>query len=90
LSFRSRMKRLERDRPNRGRCPLCRTRAGFVMKRFRQDSLDAAPVPKESKSGDSEPCTACGWSPEVVKIVEVIVNSREEVLRLREMEASSP
>jgi hypothetical protein len=36
-------------------------------------------VPEESLDDTGEPCPACGWAPAVIEIVEVVVQSREDV-----------
>jgi hypothetical protein len=54
------------------------------VKRFRQDSPDAIPIPREATGDEGEPCAACGWAPVVTKITEVVVHVREDVTRLRE------
>jgi hypothetical protein len=51
---------------------------------FRQESLDAIPVPRMIHSDNGDPCTSCGWSPEVTEIIEIVVHSREDVRLLRE------
>jgi hypothetical protein len=84
MSFRSRVNRLERERPDRDRCRLCRNRPGHIVKRFRQDSPDVIPIPRATTGDEGQPCTACGWAPVVTKITELVVHSREEVNRLRE------
>jgi hypothetical protein len=86
VSFCSRLNRLERDRPDWSRCRVCRDRPAHVMQRFRQDSLDAVPVPRPSIGDDGEPCTACGWAPVVTNITEVVVHSREDIARVSERE----
>jgi hypothetical protein len=54
------------------------------VKRFRQDSLDAIPIPRAMTGDEGQPCTVCGWAPLVTKITEVVVHGREDVARLRE------
>jgi hypothetical protein len=51
---------------------------------FRQESLDAIPLPREMHGDNGDPCTSCGWRPEVTEIVEILVHSHEDVRRLRE------
>jgi hypothetical protein len=84
LSFRSRVNRLERERPDHGRCRVCRSRPGHIVRRFRQDTPDAIPIPRATTEDEGQPCTACGWAPVFTKITELVVHSREEVNRLRE------
>ena len=85
MSLRSRLKRLVSEYGKGGRCPLCRGRPEMVVRFFRQDSPDGTPVPEENDDDAGEPCPACGWAPEVRKIVEVVVQSREESTRLEEL-----
>jgi hypothetical protein len=80
MRLRSRLVRLERIRPNR--CPYCWDRPETVINVSRQDSLDAPVVPSRMAT-DFGPCV-CGWSPEVLEIVELIVHSREDVRRIAE------
>jgi hypothetical protein len=90
LSFRSRMKRLERERPDQGRCLQCRHRPDSFVNIFCQESLDAIPIPCKMNGDDGDPCTACGWAPAVTEITEVVIHSREEVAELRERGVWSP
>jgi hypothetical protein len=62
---------------DRGRCPLCCNRSDSVVRRYRQDSPDAEPVPSDTWD-DPKPCPVCGWEPNVTEIVEVVVHTREQ------------
>jgi hypothetical protein len=84
VSFRSRLNRLERERPDQGRCLQCRQRPDSFVNIFRQESLDAIPIPSKMNGDDGEPCTACGWAPDVTEIIEIVVHSRKDVVELRE------
>jgi hypothetical protein len=90
VSLRSRLNRLEREQPNHGRCRACSSRPDSFVNIFRQESLDAIPIPRKMNGDDGEPCTACGWAPEVTEITEVVVHSREEAAGLRERGIWSP
>jgi hypothetical protein len=76
LSFRSRITRLERVGPHRGRCHACRTRPGSFINHFRQESLEATPLPLKLNKDDGEPCKSCGWRPEVTEIIWIMVHAR--------------
>jgi hypothetical protein len=39
-------------------------------------------VSEESHDDAGEPCPVCGWAPAVMEIVELVVQSREDVARL--------
>ena len=84
MSLRRRLNRLERVQPNRGRCRACSSRPDSFVNIFRQESLDAIPVPHRLHDDNGDPCTSCGWSPEVTAIIEIVVHSHEDVLWLRE------
>jgi hypothetical protein len=90
MSFRSRIHRLERERPDQGRCLQCRHRPDSFVNILRQESLEAIPIPRKMNGDDGEPCTACGWAPEVTEITEIVIHSREEVAGLRERGFWSP
>jgi hypothetical protein len=90
VSLRSRVNRLERERPDRGRCRACRTRPGHIIKCFRQDSPDAIPIPRATTGDEGQLCTACGWAPVVTEITELVIHTREDVASLRESGVWSP
>jgi hypothetical protein len=75
VGLRNRLNRLERDRPGRGRCPLCRDRPKWVLKTIRQPSLDATPFPHDRGEDGGEPCPRCGWAPSVTRLSVVVVRS---------------
>jgi hypothetical protein len=84
VSFRSRMKRLERERPDRGRCSACRGRSDHIVLTARQDSLDAPPVRTREHDEMGEPCLVCGWAPEVTEVIEIVVSDRDDATRALE------
>jgi hypothetical protein len=53
-----------------------------VLRFFHQESPEEIPVPEESPDDAGAPCPACGWAPLVTEIVEVVVESREDMARL--------
>jgi hypothetical protein len=53
-----------------------------VLHFFYQVFPEEAPVPEESQDDAGEPCPACDWAPAVTEIVEVIVESWEDLVRL--------
>jgi hypothetical protein len=63
-------------------CPACQDRLSGILRLFRKDSTGGAPMLVERAGDDGKPCPACGWMPQVTKIVMVVVTSREEVARL--------
>jgi hypothetical protein len=82
--LRSRVSRLERAVPERGRCAVCRGRSAAVLRFFRQASTDGQPERLKAGGDPGEPCRGCGWTPVVTEVVEVVVTSREEVARWQE------
>jgi hypothetical protein len=82
ITIRHRFQRLEQEHRADGRSPQCRDPPEQVLRFFCQDSPESAPVPEKSPEDASEPCSAWGWSPAVTEIVEVVVQSREDVARL--------
>ena len=85
VSVRTRLQLLEREHKKGGRCPRCRDRPAMVLRFFRQDSPDGVPVPEEKDDDAGEPCPTCGWAPTVREIVEVVVDSREDVARQEQL-----
>ena len=83
MSVRTRLQRLERQQSNHGRCSVCRDRPLGIVRFFRKDSTDGAPVLVNRAGDDGGPCPACGWTPQVTKIVTVVVNSRDDLARLK-------
>ena len=83
MSVRTRLKRLERRQSNRGRCSVCRDRPSGILRLFRKDATSGALVPIDRGGDDGKPCPACGWTPQVTKIVTVVVNSRDDLARLK-------
>jgi hypothetical protein len=91
MRLHARLKRLEREHRDRP-CPVCRdwsnegrlmtTRAAMVS-----DGGSVRLVPCDS--GWAPPtirtCPGCGRQPRVLEVVEVLVHSREDVARLREI-----
>jgi hypothetical protein len=79
MTLRKRLQRLEREIPDPG-CPACRDRRGrhiFVTARRQPDGTLTYP------EGGPAPCGVCGVVPEfVIEVVEVVVESREDVRRL--------
>jgi hypothetical protein len=86
-SPRTRVQRLKRTTVDAG-CPACQDRLLGILRLFRKDSTGGAPVLVERDGDDGEPCPACGWMPQVTKIVKVVVTSREEVARCMEIVGS--
>jgi hypothetical protein len=84
VSFRSRLNRLERERPDGGRCSACLGRPDYLILTARQDSLEAPPVRIREYDEQGEPCVACGWAPDVTEVIELLVGDREDVTSLRE------
>jgi hypothetical protein len=82
MTLRRRLQRLEQEHHAGGRCPQCWDRPEQVLRFFHQDSLEEEPVLEESHDDVGEPCPTCGWAPVVTEIVEVVVESREDVARL--------
>ena len=80
MSVRTRLYRLERRQSNHGRCSVCRDRPLGIVRLFRKDATSGALVPID-RGGDGKPCPACGWTPQVTKIVTVVVNSRDDLAR---------
>jgi hypothetical protein len=78
------LNRLEREQADRGRCRACSSRPDTFVNVFRQESLDAIPIPRKMNGDADNPCTACGWAPDVTEIFEIVVHSRQEARRLRE------
>jgi hypothetical protein len=83
MSVRTRLYRLERQQSNRGRCSTCQGRPSGILRLFRKDSPKGAPVLVNRAGDDGGPCPACGWTPQVTKIVTVVVNSRDDLARLK-------
>jgi hypothetical protein len=83
VRLRSRVSRLERAVPARGRCAVCRGRPAAVLRFFRQASAGQRPERRAAGGDPGEPCPGCGWTPAVTEVVEVVVTSREDVARLR-------
>jgi hypothetical protein len=90
MSVRTRINRLERQQSNRGRCPVCWGRPSGVLRIFRKDSTSGAPLLVERDGDEGRPCPSCGWTPQVTKIVRVVVNSREEVARRKGLCGQQP
>jgi hypothetical protein len=84
LSFRRRLNRLERELANRGRCRACSSRPDSFVNVFRQESLDAIPIPRKVNADAGHLCTACGWAPDVTEIFEILVHSHQDARWLRE------
>jgi hypothetical protein len=80
MILRRRLQHLEQQYRAGGRCPLCRDWPEQVLRFFHQDAPDEAPVPEEGPDDANAPCPACGWAPAVTEIVEVIVESQEDVV----------
>lgn len=53
----------------------------MVLRAFRQEFHGKVPVPEENDDDAGEPCPACGWAPVVNEVVEVVVESPEDVTR---------
>jgi hypothetical protein len=81
MSVRTRLRRLESQQSNRGRCSVCQDRPLGIVRLFRKDSKVGTPVLVNRAGDDGKPCPACGWMPQVTKIVKVVVNSREDPSR---------
>jgi hypothetical protein len=77
-----RLRLLEQEYRAGGRCLECRERPERVLRFIPQDAHDETSLPKESHDDAGEPCPARGWTPGVTAIVEVVVQSREDVTRL--------
>jgi hypothetical protein len=74
----ARVARLERH-PGAG-CPACRDRRGDLVLHVRRQKTDGTVHPV---TGAPQPCGRCGQVPEeVIDVVEVIINTREERERL--------
>lgn len=82
-SIESRLKRAEGQviLPG-GRCPDC---PPLRLVTYRQDGPDSEPIPE---AGEEPPghCPRCGRECDVTRIVEVIVNTREEAERFGKQE----
>jgi hypothetical protein len=87
MNLKGRVQRLEElAGADRGRCPVCRNRPANVAIQSRRDPPDAEPVPLDSGGDSCEPCPACGWQPDTLEIVEVVVHTREQArAALRQM-----
>jgi hypothetical protein len=83
MTLRRRLQLLEREHRAGGRCPRCRDRPEQVLRFFHQDSPEGIPVLEENPDDAGEPCPGCGWAPVVLEIVEVVVDSRDNVARLQ-------
>jgi hypothetical protein len=77
-SLRTRLQRLKRTTVVAG-CPACQDRPSAVLRLFRKDATGGAIVPIDRGGDDGEPSPACGWTPQVTKIVKVVVNSRDDL-----------
>jgi hypothetical protein len=88
VSLRSRLQRLERACGKGGRCPRCRDRPAVVVRTSGSDSAAGPAVAEENEDGTGEACPACGWSPVVTRLVEIVVESPEEVVRLATREGA--
>ena len=86
MRSRVRLGRLERRMKVRpGDCAACRARHGLLVVLSARANADGTVVPCEA---EPEPCARCGNVPErIVQIVEVVVNSPDEVARLQERPA---
>jgi hypothetical protein len=83
LTLRRRLQRLEQQYRAGDRCPQCRDRPGHVLRFFHKDLPEGTPVLEENPDDAGEPCPVCGWAPVVLEIVEVVVDSRDNVARLQ-------
>jgi hypothetical protein len=78
MRLHNRLRRLEQQAPE-GACPACRHRRGLVALVTARELPDGSTVPER---GGPEPCARCGGVPErIIQIVEVVVESREDVAR---------
>jgi hypothetical protein len=76
------MRRLERATVDAG-CPACQDRPSGILRLFRKDPPDGSLVLVERAGDDGRPCPCCGWAPQVTRIVKIVVNSREDLARLK-------
>jgi hypothetical protein len=90
MSIRHSLNRLQRVRSNDGRCSVCRDRPSGMLRLFRKDSTGGAIVPIDRGGDDGKPCPSCGWTPQVTKIVTVVVNSRDGVARWKGLCGQQP
>jgi hypothetical protein len=67
VRLRSRVSRLERAMPQRGRCAVCRGRPAAVLRFFRQAASDGQPERRAAGGDPDEPCPGCGWTPVVTE-----------------------
>jgi hypothetical protein len=51
---------------------------------FRQESLNAIPIPLRLNADRGDPCTLCGWRPEFIEIIEILVHGRHDSYVLRD------
>ncbi len=78
MSIRARLTRLERSVGDAA-CPACRDRRGRVVKRTGRELADGTVRLEEPGPA---PCPRCGEVPEeVVTIIEVVVETREDLAR---------
>jgi hypothetical protein len=80
MTLRNRLARLEKQQAPDSPCPTCQLRRGFRI--LRQDGPDAVPLPKPD-TDNGESCPRCGWQP--VQLVEVVIRSREDFARFKEL-----
>ena len=81
----ARLRRLEQGVGPAG-CPACRDRRGLSFPWTCQELPDGTRVPKRDPP---PPCTACGEIPEeIVEIIEVVVETREDVERVKARQAA--
>jgi hypothetical protein len=55
---------------------VCQDQPSGILRIYRKDSTSGALVPIDRGGDDGKPCPACGWTPQVTKIVTVVVNSQ--------------
>jgi ssDNA-binding Zn-finger/Zn-ribbon topoisomerase 1 len=81
VKLQARLRRLERDLGTPD-CPECRERRGQTVLCRVRDGEDEQGVGSDWPA----PCPRCGEVPEqIIEIVEVLVTTREEVERLRDL-----
>ena len=73
MRLENRLARLEAPRAADRRCSQCWDRPAQVLWGY------PAEAPAADPPADAWPCSACGWQPDVIEVVEVIVTSREEM-----------
>ena len=80
MSIRTRLRRMEGKSIPSTRCRLCRGRLSQVERFFRQVGPTGEPVPQlESATSSASACPGCGWEPDVIEVVEIVIRDREEL-----------